>query len=168
MMLQCAALSQDDLGDSQQFEQSASATHSALTHPLTYVLSHCACLPSFCLFFTLNPIVHFFTVISPPWPQCIHLFIFSTLPFSLTFLLTQPSFLLCLISHSSPFTQAYPGGPWWAAGDDSCISSRLRGHFRSAPLRLNSTVWATVTKGEEDEGVVREIGERNIYGKGRV
>lgn len=62
---------------------------------------------------------------------------------------------LSSVSHSSAsFPRPIPGGPRRAAGDDSCISSRLRGHSRSAPLRLNRTVWATETKREEDEGIV--------------
>lgn len=100
VMLQCAALSQDDLGDSRQSEQSASATHSALAHPLTYVLSHCACLPSFCLLFTLNPTLHFFffffyRYLSPRASNYFISFYFlTTFPSSLTFPLIQPSFLL--------------------------------------------------------------------------
>ena len=63
LMLQSAFLSHDDLSDSRRSEQSVSAAHCAPAHPLTYVLSHCACL-AFLLY------AHHATAFSPPGPFC--------------------------------------------------------------------------------------------------
>lgn len=134
-----------------------------LTHWHKFCLTVRVCHPSVrsprsVLFFTfLQP-----SLVQGPYFFLSHLSSISAHTVTFSFSLYLP--FLCF------FSQTYPSGPWRAAGADSCISSRLRGHLRSAPLRLNSTVWATETKREEEEGVVNgkywktEIGNGNIYG----
>lgn len=50
-------------------------------------------------------------------------------------LLIQSSLCFCCLSSVSFLCILSSGGSRWEAGDDSCISSRSRGHVGSAPLR---------------------------------
>lgn len=122
-----------------------------LTH--WQLLSHCVHLPSFCLLSVLC----FIFYCSPPGPLFLFVFLLFCHLLSHIYLYSHLSpslslFLFICLSCLCVFSQTYPGGPWRVASDDSCISSRLRGHFRTAPLRLNSTVWAIETKRERDRG----------------
>lgn len=139
-----------------------------LTHWHKFFLTVLVCRPSVCSPLSVLSFPYFLFFLLPSLPEGLCFFFFSFLFFFLFFLPLclllshlplSFSRSLCLslapcLSFLCVFSQTYSGGPWRAAGDDSCISSRLRGHFRSAPLRLSSTVWATETKREEYEGVV--------------
>ncbi len=137
-----------------------SVTHGSLSSlpqqptllPLTHWHKFCltARLPSFCLLSTLSLVLHILYCCLSSRASVF----FSTLCNILShFCSLSPRSLSLSILHI--FSQTYPR---WAAGGQQAMTVVLAVNcevtFRSAPLRLYSTVWATETKREEDEGAV--------------